>query len=176
MGMGGIMRLRMVAVVTALLLMVLTAGLSLAGDRTERAFPGRNGRIAFSTYDGADYEIYTIKANGTERTQVTNNSVGNFSAAWSPDGEKIAFYAYDGADYEIYTINANGTERTQVTNNSLDEIDPTWSPNGEEIAFSGYDGADYEIYKIDANGTGKTEVTNNSTDDFYPDWGPRPPG
>ena len=51
------------------------------------AFPGQNGRIAFSTLSpGA---IYSVNSDLGGQTQLTG--LGNHSPAWSPDGQRIAF-------------------------------------------------------------------------------------
>jgi len=50
------------------------------------AFPGPTfGKIAFSDSDG----IYTIDADGTDKTRLTRGN--RFSAVWAPDGSMIAF-------------------------------------------------------------------------------------
>jgi WD40 repeat protein/hemolysin type calcium-binding protein len=50
-----------------------------------------NGRIAYSGYDGNDYEIYTINSSGGDKFQVTNNNRHDRSPSYSPDGKRIAY-------------------------------------------------------------------------------------
>jgi Tol biopolymer transport system component len=85
-------------------------------EKAEATFPGKNGRIAYASYDGGkDFEIYTINPNGSGKTKVTNNDTDDIEPAYSPDGEKIAyFYVPDG---EIYTIKVGGGGQSRVTNN-----------------------------------------------------------
>jgi TolB protein len=137
-------------------------------------------RIAYVSPDGFDYEIYTIKARGGDRSRVTNDDTTDGAPSYSPDGKRIAYHSYDGYDFEIYTIKVGGGDRFRVTNNtSRDEFDPDYSPNGEKIAYSGSrmsdpTGTGYEIYTINEGGGGKTRVTNNDTSDTDPSWGSRP--
>src|SRR5215208_5890411 len=175
----------------AVLLAVAAAGL-LAGvglfvvvlyaQPAEANFPGKPGKIAFSQDDGNDFEIYTIKADGGGKKQLTDNSTDDRSPAYSPSGKRIAYWAYDApnGDYEIYTINAGGGGKKQLTDNTLSDYDPSYSPSGKRIAYTGdeaYTGdaatGDYEIYTINAGGGGKLNVTDNSSDDYNPAYSPR---
>jgi Tol biopolymer transport system component len=82
-------------------------------------------RIAYSGWDGTDYEIYTINANGTGKFQVTTNNTNDFRPDYSPNGQKIAYEGFDG-DREIYTIPVGGGTPFNVTNNLTDDGDPSW--------------------------------------------------
>jgi len=59
-------------------------------------------------FDGTDYEIYTINANGGGERQITDNSTRDRYPYYSPNGKKIAYSGFDGTDSEIYTINVGG--------------------------------------------------------------------
>ena len=139
----------------------------MSGDAKPSYSP--NGkRIAYSDYDGQDFEIYTINVGGGGKTQVTNNNTHDFWPAYSPDGKKIAYSGDNG----IYTINADGSGgESKVTEGAA----PSYSPDGERIAYSGLDpvGGDYEIYTINVGGGGKFQLTyNDISDDFEPDYSP----
>ena len=142
---------------------------SSPSDSSSR-LPGRNGRLAFTVYDGNDDEIYTQKPNGGGRHQVTDNTTDDFDAVWSPGAKRIAYASYDGNDDEIYTIRPDGGGRHQVTDNTTDDDQPSWSLNGKRIAYSGYDGNDDEIYTVNPDGGARRRVTDNATDDRNPAW------
>ncbi len=65
----------------------------------------------------ASFDIYTMNADGSGVTRVTNNAVGDAEPAWSPDGTKIAFESCGRHHEEIYTMNADGSAVTRLTNN-----------------------------------------------------------
>jgi Tol biopolymer transport system component len=101
----------------------------------QATFPGKNGKIAFSS--GGD--VQTIAPDGSGRATVTPGD----DPAWSPDGSKLAFT--DPATHQIFTINADGSERIQVTHeqfcNSPPDCfgglsGPSFSPTGRQVAYT----------------------------------------
>jgi hypothetical protein len=164
----------------AALLTVAAAGLLAAVglvvlnvQPAEANYPGTPGKIAYSGWDGNDWDIYTINTNGGSRKNVTNNnSTNDYQPDYAPGGTKIAYAGNDRNDWEIYTINPNGGSRFNVTNNKADDIQPSYSPSGKSIAYVYDPGAgDAEIYYIKPDGGGRTPVTANNRDDLYPYWG-----
>ena len=107
-------------------LMACAVALLTVSEKAEATFPGKNGRIAFSAYDGNDYEIYTINSRGGNKFQVTNNNRDDYSPSYSPGAKRIAYVELDRNDAEIYTINVDGRGKTKLTNNNADESGPSW--------------------------------------------------
>ena len=89
-------------------------------------------RRAYHSYDGYDWEIYTIKVGGGGQFNLTSNNIKDeFDPDYSPNGEKIAYSGSrmsdpTGTGYEIYTINEGGGGKTRVTNNDTSDTDPSW--------------------------------------------------
>jgi hypothetical protein len=113
----------LVAVGLVLLIMVV-----VEASPAEATFPGNPGKIAYSGYDGQDFEIYTINSGGGARFNVTDNSTAEYYSSYSPSGKKIAYSGQDGpnGDYEIYTINSGGGGKVKVSDNSTDDYYPSW--------------------------------------------------
>jgi Tol biopolymer transport system component len=74
--------------------------------------------IAFQSNRNAnDWEIYKMKADGTQQINLTNNaSSPDFHPSWSPSGTQIAFETLRDGDREIYTMRANGLGQINRTN------------------------------------------------------------
>ena len=91
----------------------------------EATFPGTPGKIAYSSNEDGDYEIYTIKTDGGGKRQVTDNTTGDDVPSYSPSGKRIAYEGYDGDD-EIYTIKPDGGDKKKVTDNTTNDRQPYW--------------------------------------------------
>jgi Tol biopolymer transport system component len=178
----------------------LSAVVALAGTarEAEATFPGTNGRIAFASEGttGAgvdnptgDYEIFTIKPDGTGLKQLTFNTVHDSTPVFSPDGTKIAYESAGTqtsnpeGDADIYLMNAvDGSGQINLTNtgNNIRDSGPVFSPVGQWIAYSS-DGnqtsnpeGDLEVYVMNAlDGSAKKNLTNDGAYDEFPDWGRR---
>ncbi len=121
----------------------LTNLTNTAGDDLRPTWsPTATGRIAFaSNRKSNEFEIYSMKTDGTGVTQLTNDPATDLSPNWSPDGTKIAFEsnrATSGTSfgYEIYVMGAaNGNSQTRLTKLAGDDLDPYWL-DGNRIVFS----------------------------------------
>src|SRR5215216_2909182 len=124
--------------------------LSVVSEKAEATFPGKNARIAYSGYDGNDYEIYTINSRGGAKRKVTNNNRDDYSPSYSPRGKRIAYVKSDGNDTEIYTKRVGRRNETKLTHNNTDDAAPCYSPDGKKIAYMANSNADSgtEIYTI----------------------------
>src|SRR3990172_979119 len=162
------LRFTMVFVRCAFLAAVLTAvAISLPGSRSgDAAFPGANGKIAFSSdraFLGAD--IYTMNPDGSGVSSLTSG--GGQVPAWSADGTKIAFRDGSVAG-DIWIMGAAGGAQTNLTNTPDGETGPDSSPDGTKIVFV----RNGDIYVMNANGTGQTNLTNTLDGEASPDWSP----
>jgi Tol biopolymer transport system component len=80
-------------------------------------------RIVYAGLEGlerndAESDIYTIKAGGGGKTQVTNNdNADDLQPSYSPDGKKIAYTVYKGnvIEGDIYTVKVGGGGKSKVT-------------------------------------------------------------
>ena len=146
--------------------------LLVVSEKAEATFPGKNGRIAYSGYDGNDYEIYTVNSRGGDRFQVTKNARDDYSPSYSPNGKRIVYVESYKNDAEIYTINAGGRGKTRLTHNNADEAAPSYSPDGKKIAAWSEKGQ--YIYTINVGGGNKSQVTDARGIASNPSWGSRP--
>jgi len=122
--------------------------------------------VAFVSYRDGNYEIYSMNADGSNQTRLTNNTAGDTSPSWSPDGSRIAFQSIRDGNYEIYAMNADGYQQTRLTNNAALEAFPSWSPDGTKITFNTSRDGNNEIYVMSADGYQQTRLTSNLADDF----------
>ena len=102
----------------------------------------RGDLIMFSRQDKGDYEIYTIKPDGTGVRRLTFSRGNDAHQAWSPDGEHIVFASSrmgfkDEALYtdapqpygELFVMRYDGTNVEQLTDNQWEDGTPAWQPS-----------------------------------------------
>ena len=100
--------------------------LAMASAHAQGAYPGSNGKIAFSR----DGQIWTMNPDGTNQTQITTVSP-SYDPQWSPNGTRIAYSRGFGSNAETRIMNADGSNDVPGPgSHSL-----TWSPNGKRLAF-----------------------------------------
>lgn len=87
-------------------------------------------------HDG-DSDIWKMRPDGTDATQLTDLPGDQLSPTWSPDGSTIAFEdrAPGNEEFEISIVDASGGEVTSLTDDIVDEYAPSWSPDGSRIVF-----------------------------------------
>ncbi len=101
----------------------------------------RGDLIMFSRQDKGDYEIWTIRPDGSGLKQLTHTPGNDAHMAWSPDGTHILFASTrmgfkDEATYtdspqpygEIFVMRADGSDVQQLTDNQWEEGTPAWQP------------------------------------------------
>jgi Ca2+-binding RTX toxin-like protein len=91
----------------------------------------------------SDFEIWTINADGSGRTQVTNNTFADSQPAWSPDGTQIAFVSARTGDTNrnIYVMDANAPgSGAAIDTDAAHDISPDWQPNPPTCDVSGTNG------------------------------------
>jgi TolB protein len=143
---------------------------------------------SFDVDQQTDLEIWVINADGSGRTQLTDNTVGiDDQPAWSPDGTQIAFVSARTGDNNrnIYVMDANGDNQTDITQDSPYENttyqghddDPSWSPDGLTIAYTHTFAPNASgvpnIWTMTATGGGKDNLQNDqNTSGSQPAWSP----
>jgi Tol biopolymer transport system component len=155
---------------------MLALVLVLAPPRAPATFGGKNGRIAFASTptltDEGNFEIYTMKADGSDAKRLTNNAAFDAGPTFSPDGKRIAFVSHRDGNYEIYLMNADGTDQQRLTDNPAADRQPAFSPDGKRIAFASDRDGNFEIYLMKADGSDQHRLTHRRLVDDDPTFFP----
>lgn len=155
----------------------------LSSDGSRIVFHGvPDGDVEFGNWD-----IYTVKVDGTNLVRVTTNPEMDVFPDWSPDGNKIVFERDrgDGSGRDLFAVNADGSNELQLTSPPGEHSGAAWSPDGTQIAFGsdidgdpkactgfGSEDCNVEIYVMDSDGNNITRVTHTEGIDGFPEWSP----
>jgi TolB protein len=139
-------------------------------EDAKAAFPGKNGKIVFSTItlDGSEGEqIYSMNADGSGVTKLTDLPGENFEPDGSADGQKIAFFnAFCSGDpseggvctNDIYVMNADGSKMLNLTSNLAASafFNPSWFPTANTILFLSDPHGQLDLYALTFDSLGNT--------------------
>ena len=157
-----------------------------------------SSKLAFSSDETGELDIYVMSAEGTERANLTNRDAKDMEPSWSPDGEWIAFLSRSQGRTDIHRVKPDGSGLSSLTNFPAQLYSrPVWSPDGTKIAFTSNRDADPppqvgptpvpyfeeapefpaaaprpELYVMNADGSGQTRLTFNRFFDGNPSWSP----
>jgi hypothetical protein len=149
------------------LVMLALAGLigsqTTVPDPVAAAFPGRSGLIAWTRDTGSGAHVWTMRPDGTGRTDLGAGQ----NPAFSPDGARILYVDATG----LGVMDADGSDKQHL----LDGLwtAPAWSPDGTKIAVARDIGVhDHEVFVANADGSDPVDITNAAGDQSEPSWSP----
>jgi TolB protein len=129
-------------------------------------------RVAFSgvTKDGWQILMYSLELG--RLVSFPHFGGGNYSPAWSSDGQNIAFASSRTGNTEIYAVNSLGAGVRRLTQGKGPDVSPIWNPktNAQIAWVSGRTGLP-QIYTMASDGTN----VGRMTDEGYavsPSWSP----
>ena len=121
--------------------------------------------------NNANDDLCIAGVDGSNRRNLTDNAVADYSSSWSPDGRWIAFASARGASpdnpNDVYLMNPTGGGARRVTDSiGIDEY-PVWSPDGTTIAYACTGGrvhasgvGDFEVCLVNSDGTNWRRITD----------------
>lgn len=110
------------------------------------------------------FNVFKIRPDGSDLTQLTDTPGNNFMADWSPDTQRIVFVSQRDGNRELYVMNADGSDQVRLTDGGWENSLPRWSPDGQQIIFeSNRSGSTYGLFLIDAPNGPTTDGALEST-------------
>lgn len=130
-------------------------------------------KILFSVMD--IWNLYTIGADGTNLTQVTDFRSNN--GDWSPDGSQIVFQSDHQNEPEnapdLYRIDANSENLVEILDTpEVIDYSPRWSPVEDKIMFISRQTGKDEIFTIKVDGSELTKISDSGSPVTEAVWSP----
>jgi Tol biopolymer transport system component/predicted Ser/Thr protein kinase len=99
----------------------------------EPAISPDGGRIAYSSNEAGNLQIYVVDVHGGTPLRLTSDKANNEEPAWFPDGSAIAFASDRGGKHGIWKTGQLGGDPMPMIENA---IHPAISHDGTQVAFS----------------------------------------
>ena len=129
-------------------------------------------------------ELYVANVDGSNERPLLSNSVYEYHATFSPDGEWITFTGERNGDgnSDIYRVRTNGSDLEELVATSSVEDGAVMSPNGKQVAYvSTANGYKANIWVLDLESGKKWNLTDTASTAanvtlpdgyFRPSWSP----
>ena len=132
-------------------------------------------KIAYSAYDGNDFDIWVMNADGSDQRNLTGTGTADeFRPHFSFDGTRIVFEQIDvvQGDPDVAVIGSGGGAITKLTQDGAGPSDrnPVFSQDGR-IYFDSDRANGTQIFVMNGDGSGQTQLTS-MTFAFGPDPSP----
>jgi Tol biopolymer transport system component len=128
----------------------------------------------FSRKGGNVLNVWTVRADGSQPRQVTDQPGESRQPWWSPDGNTLAFSADHGSGaFAVWLAHADGSNQREITRQGSFE-QPFWGPSGKRIAVSArLEESHHRIYVMNADGSDLTPIGQPvNVDNVHPAWSP----
>ncbi|MEJ7629368.1 MAG: hypothetical protein WKF54_07225 [Nocardioidaceae bacterium] len=124
--------------------------------------PGSNGRLVFSEETAAGFQLFTMRADGSDVRQITSIDGDAVAPDWSPDGRRIVFELADADHAGIAIIRSDGSGLRDLTPTGL-QSQPAFTPDGRSIVYERFvpSTGDDSIWIMRRDGSGQRRLTRD---------------
>ncbi|MBK5294898.1 MAG: PD40 domain-containing protein [Acidobacteriia bacterium] len=166
------------------------------GYDAEATVNWKTGKIVYTSLASKDLDLWTMKPDGSAKTQITRSEGYDGGAVFSRDGKQLVWRAnHPGTPetmqrykdqlsenlttpmkMEIFISGSDGKNPRQLTTFNCASFAPTFTPDGKKILFASNkhecDGRKFELFLMNTDGGGLEQVTQFGGFTSFPEFSP----
>jgi TolB protein len=121
---------------------------------------------------GGTYDIYTVQADGSNETRLTNEN-DNFLPSYLPGKNEILFSTSYNSWTGINKMNSDGSNKKLITPKGKSFDSPKASPDGNRISITSNDRNGSQIFVMNSDGSNLKQITFTASPIYYDTGFPR---
>jgi Tol biopolymer transport system component len=135
----------------------------------------RGDRLVFARQlTASDWQIFTVRGDGSGLRAVTRGARSSVDPAWAPDGRRIAFARQDAdGRWRICTSAPTGGPARCLGNGGASDTHASWSADGRYLAFVRQESRGSSVWVMRPDGSSLRCVTPPWLDALQPRWSTR---
>lgn len=128
--------------------------------------------LLFTSQRTGNYEIYSMRADGSGIEQLTDHPAADESPAWAPGGDRIVFQSGRTDSPGLWILELPAGEPRLLLSDPSPELVPDWSPDGLSIAFMSKRDGNPELYRVAVESGEIERLTTEIYRDVWPRYEP----
>lgn len=133
----------------------------------------RAGWLAFMMWPDGQAVVYTMNAEGQERTPLSGLPADGLDYAWTVDGRYVAVSRSVRGNLDLFVMKHDGSQRNIVASSPERDDQPSWSPDGNRLVFvSERDRREGDLYIVNRDSTELVRLTDDDLSEADPAWSP----
>lgn len=126
-------------------------------------------RLAAGRLFDGDWELVTVRTDGSDLRRLTRRAGEDEVPSWSPDGKSLAYSAMVDGNLDLYQIPAEGGAPRRLTTDPAKDYNPVFSPDGRRLVFYRETGDRHDqIWTLDLATGRESRLTDGTGHNFFP--------
>ena len=114
--------------------------------------------------------LMMVRADGSEKRDLTSGPINSGFPSWSPDGKQIVYRIWAQQERGLRILNLQDGSITKLTSD-YDNF-PTWSPTADRICFTRATQNAFDIFSVRPDGSDLMQLTDAPGNDAHCAWSP----
>jgi Tol biopolymer transport system component len=132
-------------------------------ERLPRWSPSGN-HIAYTVFKSERNHIHVMRADGSEKTALTQGEDKQNDPQWSPDGKRLVYLGIPAgsARQSIFSMNADGSDKRKLVGGDTEHFVVRVAADGKRLFFVRFHRSGGQIFSMQPDGSDERQVSNNS--------------